>query len=136
MAFGGSELGVAKPSLLLNQIARHPDVRGHERTEGQPEIVQYALMKGLQFLRPLDGELVSVLDLPAGELHQILVDDVANVFEVYGERDDLHGAAAILFVEALARELGDIELAFQDFGDAGPVATRAQIPSRKHDYWM
>jgi hypothetical protein len=40
---GGGKLGVAKPGLLLNQNACDPHVPGHERTEGQSEIVQYAL---------------------------------------------------------------------------------------------
>src|SRR5260370_7855021 len=69
MAFGGSKLGIAKPGLLLNQGARHPHVPGHERTKSQFQIVQHPLMKSFQFPHSLDGELVSVLDLLASELH-------------------------------------------------------------------
>ena len=44
------------------------------------------------------------------ELAQILVDDVADMLEIDGERHDLHGAAALALVERVARELGDVEL--------------------------
>ena len=40
----------------------------------------------------------------------MLIDNVADMFEVDGERDDLHGAPPILIVEALAGHSGYIEL--------------------------
>src|SRR6266478_7452588 len=103
MAFGGSKLGVAKTGLLFEQNARHPHIDRHEHTASQLEIVQYALMKGLQLPRPFTGELIPVLDFPASKFHQVLVDDVADMFEVDGERDDFHGATTVLLIKALAR---------------------------------
>src|SRR5713101_4615194 len=78
--FGCSKLVVAKTGLLFEQNARHPHIDRHEHTASQLEIVQYALMKGLQLPRPFTGELIPVLDFPASKFHQVLVDDVADMF--------------------------------------------------------
>lgn len=51
---------------------------------------------------PLPRKLVLVLDLLTGELHQILVDDVANVFEIDCKSDDFRGASAISVIKASA----------------------------------
>src|SRR5258708_29228186 len=110
MAFGGRKLRVAKAGLLLNQSAGDPYVPGYERTEGQSKVIQHAMMKGLQFSGSIAGELVPMFDLPGRKLHQILVDDVANVFQVDCKLDDLHGATTILLVESFSSHLGDVEL--------------------------
>jgi len=43
------------------------------------------------------------LILLAGELHQILVDDVADMLEVGGEGDDVGGTPSFRLIEAGAR---------------------------------
>ena len=65
-------------------------------------------------LRKLSGTLLReaqlALDLLGGEFRQVLVDDVSDVLEVDGERDDLHRTPAILFVQPLARHFCHVEL--------------------------
>ena len=46
----------------------------------------------------------------AGELHQVLVDDVADMLEVGGEGQDLDVALAVLLAELGARGLDEVEL--------------------------
>ena len=58
----------------------------------------------------LGREGVAVLDLLGGELHQVLVDDVADMLEVGGEGQDLDVALAFLLAELGARGLDQVEL--------------------------
>ena len=51
-----------------------------------------------------------VADLLGRKLHQVLVDDVADMLEIGGERDDVDGAPAVLVVELAARETREVEL--------------------------
>ena len=67
-------------------------------------------MEGGELLRALAGELELALDLLGGKLGEILIDDIADVLQVDGEGDDLHGPVALALVEAAARQLGDVEL--------------------------
>src|SRR3546814_9072896 len=67
-------------------------------------------MKGLQLGHALAREGGVVLDLLAGQLHQVLVDDVADVLEVGGEREDLHAAGALGGVQLLVVQPGEVEL--------------------------
>src|SRR5205823_13487715 len=69
-----------------------------------------ALVEGGELLRTLAGELELALDLLAGKLGEVLVDDVADVLQVDAEGDNLHGPVALALVEAAARQLGDVEL--------------------------
>ena len=59
--------------------------------------------------RPRENCSLRLIFLAASSL-KILVDDVADVLEVDGEGDDLHGAVALALVEAAARQLGHVEL--------------------------
>ena len=54
---------------------------------------QTRLWNARDLLRALAGELQLALDLLGGQLAQVLVDDVADMLEVGGEGDDLHGPA-------------------------------------------
>ena len=67
-------------------------------------------MEGRQLLRAFARELELALDLLGGKLGEVLVDDVADVLQVDGKGDDLHGPVALALVEAAARELGHEEL--------------------------
>ena len=66
-------------------------------------------MEGLQLRRALRGEHDPALDLLGRELHQILVDDVPDMFQVDRKGDDLHGPVSVLLIQALSGELGDIQ---------------------------
>ena len=50
-------------------------------------------------MRPLFGEFIFVLDLLQGELHQILIDDVADMFKIDRKRNDFCGAPTVSLVE-------------------------------------
>ena len=100
--FRGGELGdphaclfsaISMRATLTSPVDEHP--------EGELQVVEDAPMEGLELGGPLARELVLVLDLLGGELHQVLVDDVADMLEVDGEGNDLHGAAPVGVVEAL-----------------------------------
>ena len=55
-------------------------------------------------------EGVAVPDLLGRELHQVLVDDVADMLEIGGEGQDLDVALAVLLAELVARGLDEVEL--------------------------
>src|SRR3546814_6523628 len=76
-----------------------------EDVHRQIEVADDARVEGLQLRHALGREGGVVLDLLAGQLHQVLVDDVADVLEVGGEVEDLHAAPALLRVQLLVVEL-------------------------------
>ena len=107
---GGGEFGVAQRGLFGQQLARLVDVAGHEDAECDPQQIHRALVEGRKLLGALGRELEAALDLLGRELAQILVDDVADMFEVDGKGNDLHRPLSLALVEAAAGQLGDIEL--------------------------
>jgi hypothetical protein len=66
-------------------------------------------VEGREFLRSFLREFILMLDLLSREFHEVFVDDISDVFEVDGKRDDLRGAPSISIIEALAGQLGYIE---------------------------
>ena len=109
MAFRVPKLGDTQLSLFLDQRASDTHVLINENTKGKFQVFNNALVKHREFSRSLPRELVLVLDLLVGQLHQILVDDVADMFEVDGEGDYLHGASSIPIIKAFAGHFGDVE---------------------------
>src|ERR1700739_3057970 len=109
MAVRIAELEIAQLRLLLDQRARNPHVLIEEHTESKLQVLDDALVEGLTLACALGWVLVLALDLLVCEFHQILIDDVADVFEVDGKGDDFGGAAAIAIVQAAAGNLGNIE---------------------------
>ena len=67
-------------------------------------------MKVLQLDRLIGRKLKSLFDLFCPKLHQIFVDDTADVLKIDGERDHLHCAAAFAIIQALPGSFRDIEL--------------------------
>src|SRR5260370_5016683 len=104
------ELGGSQLRLFLDEGARDLDVIIDEDAEGELEVVDNALVEGRELRRSFLRELILVLDLLDGELHEVLVDDVADVLEVDRKRDDLHGASSVSIVKTFAGHLGHIEL--------------------------
>src|ERR1700724_2279990 len=105
MAFRVSKLGNTQLRLFFDQRASNSHVLINKKTKGKLQVFNNALVKHCEFSRAVLRELVLVLDLLAGQLHQILVDDVANMFEVDGEGDYLHGASRIWIIKALSGPL-------------------------------
>src|SRR5690606_41743320 len=66
----------------------HLHVPGDEDVEREPQIVHQPRMHAADLLQPLGRELQPVADLLVGELHQVLVDDVADMLEICGESDE------------------------------------------------
>src|SRR5215217_5890822 len=96
---------VALGSILLEQPgrglyrvepARQAEVAGSEDIEGKPHRVLDARMEGADLAETLRRERHLLADLLGGELHQVLVDDVADVLEVRGESQDFDEAAALV----------------------------------------
>ena len=85
-------------------------VAAHEDAERGLQALADALVEGGQLGGAFGGELIIAFDFLRRQLAQVLVDDVADVLEIDGERHDLHGAMALALVEAVAGELGDVEL--------------------------
>src|ERR1700756_5616182 len=109
MAFRVPKLGDTQLGLFLDQRASDTHVLINENTKGKFQVFNNALVKHREFSRSLFRELVFVLDLLVGQLHQILVDDIADMFEVDGESDYLHGASTIPIIKALAGHFSDVE---------------------------
>ena len=60
------------------------------------------LWKAERFLRAFRGKLEPALDLFCRKFAQVFVDDIANMFEVYGEGNNLHRPPPLEIVEAAA----------------------------------
>src|SRR5688500_18974091 len=85
IAVGGFAFAVAEADLLLEELAGHADVATDEDGERQLDGVENLAVEGVDVARALFREAQPVLDLLGGELDQVLVDDVADMFEVGGE---------------------------------------------------
>src|SRR5258708_12618258 len=109
MAFRVPKLGDTQLSLFLDQRASDTHVFINENTKGKFQVFNNALVKHREFSRSLLRKLVLVLDLLAGQLHQILIDDVADMFEVDGEGDYLHSASPIPIIKAFTGPFGNVE---------------------------
>ena len=110
MTFSTGELGASQLGLLFNQRAGNLNILVEENAECQLQIFNYALVEGFEFIRPLFGEFIFVLDLLRGELHQILVDDVPNMLNVDGKRNDFCGALTVSIVETFTSYFCYVEL--------------------------
>src|ERR1700751_465665 len=109
MAFSVLMLGDTYLGLLLDQRASDTHVLVDEYTKGELQVFNDALVKHPEFSRSFLRELVLALDLLARQLHQILVDDVADMLKVDGEGDYFHGASPIPIIQALTGHFGDVE---------------------------
>src|SRR6202048_3523066 len=109
MAFSVPKLGDTQLGLFLDQRASDTHVLINENTKGKFQVFNNALVKHREFSRSLFRELVLVLVLLSSQLHQILVDNFADMFEIDGEGDYLHGASSIPIIKAFAGQLGDVE---------------------------
>lgn len=110
MALGRGQFSRAQSRLLRDQLPGDLDVARHEHAEREFEVAHDLLMEGLQLRRALFRESEVPFDLLLSKLHQILVDNVADVLQVDRERDDLHGTLTVPFVQTLAGEPCHIEL--------------------------
>src|SRR6185437_8763904 len=95
MIVGGDALGLAHRHLLLDEPARDLGVARDEDAERELEVIGDAAMEGLELGRALAREFELAPDLLRRQLHQVHLDDVADMLEIDGEGDDLHGAAAV-----------------------------------------
>ena len=110
MRFGGAALEFAEADLLAQQLARHAHVARHEDVQRQRQIVRQPLVHARDLGEALVGEAQIVLDLLGRQLHQVLVDDVADMLEIGGEGQHVDGAPRIGIVELLAADPDDVEL--------------------------
>lgn len=110
MLFGGVKLDIPNLRFLGNQYACLSYVARHENPERNPKTVENALVKGGQLIGTLRRELKAALDLLARKFTEVLVDDVAYVFQVDREGDDLHRPRALALIKAAAGELGHVKL--------------------------
>src|SRR3546814_14954143 len=56
------------------------------------------------------GEVQPVLDLLGCQLHQALVNDVADMLEIRGEGHDVAAPAAVFLAERFAADFGEVQL--------------------------
>ena len=110
MAVGGARFGFAQRRLLSHQAAGQRDVARGEDVQRQPQVLEHAGVESPQLGHALGREGIAVPDLLGGELHQVLVDDVADMLEVRREGQDLDIAPAVLLAEFVARDLDEVEL--------------------------
>src|SRR5689334_835315 len=108
MALSGGKLGAAQLRLFGDQPSGLLDIARHENCKRDPEVFHDTLVERCKLRRTLVGKLELAPDFLGGELGKILIDDVADMFEVDAERDDFHGAASVALIEAAAGEPGDV----------------------------
>ena len=109
VAFGSALFGQAQVGLFLQQLARHFHIARHEQVAGHLQVGGDAMVEvgqfGQAFLR--EGQLV--LDLLLRQLHQVLVDDVADMLQVGGEGQHVDIAAAFGFIQPMLGQFGEIQ---------------------------
>src|SRR5688500_4031332 len=82
MALGRVLLEQPRRGLLRVEPARQRDVAGREHIEREPHRVLDARVEGADLGEALRRERVALADLLGGQLHQVLVDDVADMLEI------------------------------------------------------
>ena len=110
MAVRGRPLQIAEPGLFHDQAAGDFDLAGQEDAEAELHMLDHPVMQSGDLGLALSRKAQPVLDLLRRQLHQVLVDDVADMFKVCGEADDLEAAPALLLVQFLAAYRGEKEL--------------------------
>lgn len=81
-----------------------------QQTSGKIEIGQHVFMECAQLGQALIGKIQAALDLLVRQLHQVVVDDVADMLEIRREAQNFDVAGAFLGVKFRLTELGEIEL--------------------------
>ena len=105
-------VGLHRPDRRLagDQPARHGDVALHEDGERQAQALDGLGVQALDLGETCRREAQAAFDLLGRELHQVAVDDVADMLEIGGEGQDLDAAMALLGLELLLAEPRQIEL--------------------------
>src|ERR1019366_3958705 len=107
--FGGQTLGLANVDFFLDQLAGDFHVAGNKYAEREFEIFDHTSMERLYLSRTVFRKLEAVLYLLRCKLHQILVDDIPDMFEIDRKRDDLHSTTSLAIVEAFPGYFRHIE---------------------------
>ena len=110
MPLGAPKLHLAKLLLPRQKLGRGLQFLIDEHGQRKTHRLHQPGMHLLQLPKSFFGELQLLSDLLGGELHQVLVDDVADMLEIGGEGDDVDGPLAVLVVQLAARQPGQIEL--------------------------
>ena len=101
MIGGGGLLEVPHAVLFRQQGTGRMHIAHHEHARRQVQVVQQTLVHGGDFLQALRREREPLLDLLGGDLAQALVQNVADMFEVDGEGQDVRAALAVCAFEAV-----------------------------------
>src|SRR5439155_21739746 len=103
-------LALARERALVEDVLGERAVVGGEGGDGRLEILRHHAVE-LEDLRPAGiGEAATLVELLPSQLHQVLVDDVADVLEVADERDQADLAPRQLGSHRLTAEPGQEEL--------------------------
>jgi len=86
--------------LFLQELSGDGAVAGHEDASASFRLSITPRWKDCSSAAPSAENFNRCLIFLARQLHQVLVDDVADMLEIDGEGDDLHGAARALLVQA------------------------------------
>jgi hypothetical protein len=113
-----SLLQVAHALLLGQERAGRVHVIQHEHARRQMQVVEQMLVHFADFLEALRREREPLLDLLGGDGAQALVDNVADVLEIDGERQDVRAALAIHLAQLVAAaDGGEMQL----YGAVQPI---------------
>ncbi len=101
-------LEIAEALLLGDQPARRADILEHQHRSGQMQVLEQLAVHLVDLREAVLRQAKVVLDALGGELHQVLVDDVARMFEVDGEGQDIRQPLGLLVVERLVIDRAQI----------------------------
>src|SRR6202795_529458 len=75
-------LALADDGPLIEHFLREAPVIGGEARDGPLEVLRDEAVEFDELRRPRLGEAPALVELLARQLHEVLVDDVADVFEI------------------------------------------------------
>ena len=95
------------PLLLFNHLRRQLDIAGGQRGDGALQQLLDATMEGVDLAPALVRERVAAAYLLEGQLHEVLVDDVADVLQIVDGVEQAQLAASHLVSELGFRQPGE-----------------------------
>ena len=107
---GGRELALPQLCFCRDQLTSNVQIARHEDSDRELQIVDDLLMEFDEIGLALLGKGDAAPDLLGRKVHQILVDDVADVLEIHREGNDLHCAVAVAVIQAVARHSRHVQL--------------------------
>ena len=108
----GAELALHRvhDGLVPDHFVRNLAIAGRERAHRELEVLDHLRVQIRDLVPALRGENVIAPDLLFGELHEVLVDDIADLLEIHDHEDERGLALRLLLGERMLPQLHEVLL--------------------------